>query len=216
VANERYSARVSRFRPKLLRMINASGTLPAFSDVALSANGLATALDSAGMVSIAGPDGRLIHVNDAFVKTSQRSREELIGQDLSVLSPGQPDLWAEILASLRQHRAWHGHIENCAKDGSSYWADTIILPLLGIDQKLAGYLSIQRELAKPEPDIASLQARSDLLNTVTQGFPGGLTVFDRDLGLLLMNEKQRELLEYPRDLFRNGLPSLEEDRKSVV
>lgn len=193
-------------------MTGATGTSPAFLDAALSARALATALDGLGIVSIADPDGRILHVNGAFVRISQRSPEELIGQNHSCLSAGHHGqaIWGEILASLRQHKAWRGHIENSAKDGSSYSVDSTILPLVGLDQKLNGFLSFQREITKSEADIASLQARSALLDTIIQGFPGGLTVFDRDLGIVLMNEKQRELLEYPGDLFRNGLPSLED------
>jgi diguanylate cyclase (GGDEF)-like protein len=49
-----------------------------------------------------------------------------------------------------------------------------------------------------------------LLEAVVENFPGGISVFDRDLKMVLCNEQQRTLLEYPDDFFARGFPSLEE------
>ena len=39
---------------------------------------------------------------------------------------------------------------------------------------------------------------------MVDNFPGGISVFDKDLKMVLCNEQQKELLEYPPDLFTNG------------
>jgi diguanylate cyclase (GGDEF)-like protein len=55
-----------------------------------------------------------------------------------------------------------------------------------------------------------LQKRIELLEAVINNFPGGLVLIDADLRLVLCNEQQRKLLDYPEELFANGMPSLED------
>ena len=56
----------------------------------------------------------------------------------------------------------------------------------------------------------NLLERTRLLEVVVANFPGGISVFDSDLRMVLCNEQQKRLLEYPDDLFADGYPSLEE------
>ncbi len=49
-----------------------------------------------------------------------------------------------------------------------------------------------------------------LLEAVVENFPGGLLLFDSNLKLIFCNQRQRELLDYPTQLFANGPPSLEQ------
>lgn len=57
--------------------------------------------------------------------------------------------------------------------------------------------------------IELLNERVTLLEQVVDNFPGGLLLFDKHLSLVLCNERQRELLDYPDELFANGNPSME-------
>lgn len=58
--------------------------------------------------------------------------------------------------------------------------------------------------------VAEQQERIDLLTAVIDNFPGGLSLFDRDLKMVLCNRQQKEMLEYPDSLFANGSPTLED------
>jgi len=49
-----------------------------------------------------------------------------------------------------------------------------------------------------------------LLQAVIENFPGGLSLFDRDMTMVLCNERQKQMLDYPPSLFANGLPTMEE------
>ncbi len=57
---------------------------------------------------------------------------------------------------------------------------------------------------------AQMRERIRLLEAVIDNFPGGLLLFDQDLRLVLCNRQQKDLLEYPDTLFKNGSPTLEE------
>jgi diguanylate cyclase (GGDEF)-like protein len=66
--------------------------------------------------------------------------------------------------------------------------------------------AVPLELMSPE----QLHERIRLLEAVIDNFPGGLLLFDKDLRLVLCNRQQKELLEYPEELFKNGNPSIEQ------
>lgn len=52
--------------------------------------------------------------------------------------------------------------------------------------------------------------RIRLLEAVVDNFPGGISLFDKDLKMVLCNEQQKTMLEYPPELMANGYPSMED------
>jgi diguanylate cyclase (GGDEF)-like protein len=61
-----------------------------------------------------------------------------------------------------------------------------------------------------EASLEALRERVRLLEAVVDNFPGGISLFDRNLQLVLCNAQQRRLLEYPDHLFASGCPTLEQ------
>ncbi|MGD9912754.1 MAG: diguanylate cyclase [Rhizobiaceae bacterium] len=57
--------------------------------------------------------------------------------------------------------------------------------------------------------VETLRDRVRLLEAVIENFPGGISLFDNNLQLVLCNEQQKRLLEYPSELFADGAPSME-------
>ena len=57
--------------------------------------------------------------------------------------------------------------------------------------------------------VGDLQERVRLLEAVIENFPGGISLFDDHLQMVLCNQRQREMLDYPDDLFSNGYPTME-------
>ena len=73
---------------------------------------------------------------------------------------------------------------------------------------------VQHEANRPNHEdpvehIKRLQ-RIELLEIVVNSFPGGISVFDQDLILVLCNDQAKQLLDYPQELFAEGAPTLEE------
>lgn len=58
--------------------------------------------------------------------------------------------------------------------------------------------------------IKSLQERIRLLEAVMENFPGGISLFDSELQMVLCNEQQKDMLEYPAEMFDGRFPSMEE------
>ncbi len=55
-----------------------------------------------------------------------------------------------------------------------------------------------------------LAAENRMLHAVIDHFPGGILLYDENLRLVICNEKQKEILQYPPALFEFGMPTLEQ------
>lgn len=59
-------------------------------------------------------------------------------------------------------------------------------------------------------DVTERQQQMQHLEAVLHNFPGGISLFDKHLNMVLCNEQQKQLLDYPEELFADGLPTLEQ------
>ncbi|MCU1767783.1 EAL domain-containing protein [Pseudomonas protegens] len=120
------------------------------------------AVDAAAIFSETDLGGSITYVNDLFCQVSGYSREELIGANHRMLSSGlhPPEFFAELWQTITQGRVWKGEICNRAKDGSLYWVDSTMVPL--VDQRsgqVVRYVSIRFDVSEKRQLLHSLQWR---------------------------------------------------------
>ena len=106
-----------------------------------------SALDESTIVSIIDKRGLITYINDNYCAISKYNKDELIGKDQrSVLGLLDKEAVKEILSTIFNGNVWKGELRNLAKDGSTYWEKTTIVPFLDQDNKPYQYISIGADI----------------------------------------------------------------------
>ncbi|MBU3844644.1 MAG: methyl-accepting chemotaxis protein [Candidatus Anaerobiospirillum pullicola] len=99
---------------------------------------------SAKIISVTDLQGNITDVNDTFVAMSGFSREELIGQPQNIVRHPDmpPQIFAAMWKALKAGESFMGIIKNRCKDGSYYWVNAFIMPIIQNGQ-IVGYESVR-------------------------------------------------------------------------
>ncbi len=108
------------------------------------------AIESSNIVSKTDINGIITFVNDEFCKISGYSRDELIGKNHNIVRhPDVPKsnfkkLWDTILAK----KTFKSTVKNRAKDGSTFYVNTTIIPILDESGEIEEFIAIRYDVTK--------------------------------------------------------------------
>lgn len=120
------------------------------------------AMDATNIVSKTNADGVITYVNDKFCDSSQYNKKELLGKTHRVVKhPNtKKTVYENMWKTIKGKKTWQGIIENKRKDGSSYIADTTIVPIINSSGSIEEYITIRKdvtELIKLNKELAESQ-----------------------------------------------------------
>jgi methyl-accepting chemotaxis protein len=120
----------------------------AAADLEQLQNELKTRMDQinvACVVSESDLKGNITYVNDLLCEVSQYSREECLGKPHSLFRhPDMPkEVFKEMWATIGRGKIFRGVVKNRKKDGSPYWVDALIAPVLGSNGKPIKYIGVR-------------------------------------------------------------------------
>ncbi|WP_248800551.1 putative bifunctional diguanylate cyclase/phosphodiesterase [Pseudomonas sp. MWU13-2105] len=119
-------------------------------------------VDVAAIFSETDLSGRITYVNDPFCAISGYSREELLGQNHRILNSGYhpSEFFVDMWRTIALGRVWKGEVCNRAKDGSLYWVDSTMVPLLDeATGRVRKYVSIRFDVSEKLRLLHTLQWR---------------------------------------------------------
>jgi methyl-accepting chemotaxis protein len=106
------------------------------------------------IVSEADKKGDIVSINDKFIEVSKYSSKELLGQPHSTTRhPDMPkETFKQMWSTIGRGEMFRGIIKNRAKDGTPYYVDAVVAPILGDNGKPMKYLGVRYDITEAETD----------------------------------------------------------------
>lgn len=174
------------------------------------------ALDQHALVSITDSAGIITYANDKFCAISKFPLEELIGQDHRIVNSGHhpaayfKNLWQTVLDG----RVWKGEMKNRAKDDTTYWVDTTIVPFLGSSGKPTQFVAIRTDITERKLAEEALRVSGERLHLATE--VAAIGVWERDIKSQTLNWDRRMFEIYGMPTHPEGRVAYQDWRKQVL
>lgn len=154
-------------------------------------------LNKACLISMTDKRGYITYVNDLFCELSGFSKEELLGQNHNIVRhPDMPkSVFKEVWSTIGKGQMFVGNIKNRCKDGSHYWVDAYITPILGSNGKPEAYVGIRfdiTELMEAKDEGEALKQAVDMAWAHVEFDPTGVILGANDNFLKTMKYESEE------------------------
>jgi len=108
------------------------------------------AIEENNIVSKTDPNGIITYVNDEFCKISKYSKEELIGKNHNIVRhPEVPkETFKKLWDTIKAKKTYKATVKNMAKDGSVFYVNTTIIPIVDENDEIVEYIAIRYDVTK--------------------------------------------------------------------
>ena len=107
-------------------------------------------IDENDIVSKTDTQGRITFVNEEFCHVSGYTEDELLGKPHNIIR--HPDMDSEVFSELWQtiqaKKTWKGIIKNQKKDGSHYWVNAVVKPIVDNKGNLIEYIGMRSDITE--------------------------------------------------------------------
>lgn len=150
------------------------------------------------------PGPRIVFVNDAFVRRTGYSREEVLGRSPRFLQ-GPKTQRAEldrISAALRQMKPVRAELINYRKNGEEFWLDLDMVPIADDRGQFTHFVAIERDITRRKLSEQALMDSEQRYAALFESAPVAMWIVDmQTLGFLAVNEAALANYGYSREEF---------------
>ena len=110
-------------------------------------------VDERSIISKTTKDGIITYVNEPFEKISGYKKEEVIGKFHNIINHPSMDksifvnMWKRIKI---EKKSWQGRVKNISKNGTEYYVDLIVKPILDLKGNILEFISLSNDITDLE------------------------------------------------------------------
>lgn len=152
-------------------------------------------MNTTSIVSYADKKGDILSVNDKFLEVSKYPKDELVGFGHNTTRhPDMPKaVFKEMWATIGRGGIFRGVVKNRAKDGTPYYVDAVIAPIMGENGKPERYLGVRYDITEAEKERQNARG---IIAAIDAAF--AFIEFDLDGNVLDANANFLSALGYSR------------------
>gem|GEM_PF-1448258 len=157
-----------------------------------------TAVDLSSLVSKTDPQGVITYVNDNFCKTSGYAQKELLGKKHNIIRNKQmsQSIFKNMWQSITNSKVWKGVLSNRAKDGSIYYVNSTVIPILDFNAKIVEYIAIHQDITKEIISSQHIKKKEKLIKAMFDNQDSIVIYTSKEEGMLNVNKKLFDYLDY--------------------
>lgn len=147
------------------------------------------------------PDNPIVYVNAGFERNSGYPRKELIGRNCRFLQGEQtdPNAVAEIRDAINAGGPCHVELINHRKDGTPFWNELRIAPILSVNGSVEHYVGVQSDVTARKQSEQELRESRARFDRAVRGSAEALWEWDATTGELWFSPLWFELLGYEEE-----------------
>jgi len=107
-------------------------------------------MDAGSIVSKSDINGKITYANRNFIKISGYTSKELIGSPHSLVRhPDTPtETFKELWTTIKNKKMWKGILKNKRKDGTHYWVEIVIKPILDENDEITEFIAVRTDITE--------------------------------------------------------------------
>lgn len=147
-------------------------------------------------ISIADVQATILYANRAFEMLTGYRREEVIGQNESILSSNATpfSIYQQLWRTIQRKQTWTGTLVNRNKGGADYIAELTIAPVLDRDGEIKYFLGMHRDVTKMHTLEVEVREQKTRIEAVLDAAPVVVVLLDASGRVVLDNQEYKKLL----------------------
>lgn len=141
--------------------------------------------------------GIVEYVNPSFAETTGYTIEEVIGKIPNILKPEHrsSDFYKNLWNTILNKKIWKGEFLNKKKDGSLYWEQAIIGPILGLNNEISHFICATEDITERKRAVESIKFNEALFRNVAENAPVFIAMINKQGHIQYSNTRKEVLKE---------------------
>ncbi len=154
--------------------------------------------DKHTFVSVTDAEGKIIYVNKLFCQVTGYSSSELIGKNHRIIKSDEhpAEYFQQMWETILQGEVWYGDIKDRRKNGTCFWSRSMIIPVMGEEDKPVKFISLKYDLA----DVQWMEREMQMTHAFEEADRKRLSIVSDILDMSKIESGNIELNEAPYSL----------------